>query len=193
MKTSLQTKMILASGSPRRIEILKSLGHEFAVIPAGIDENIAAGESPADHVLRLSRAKATYVAAKYPDSLVIGADTIVVLADEILGKPKSPSDAIQMLNRLSGKRHAVYTGLALVYVSRKINMANYDLTYVMFNDLDPSAIENYVASGEPLDKAGAYGIQGMGSFLVKNYDGELDTVIGLPSKLFEKLLRESGI
>jgi len=183
-------KMILASGSPRRRELLSGLGYDFAVIAPDIDELLNDGEKPEEHVMRLALAKAMLVAQDHPDELVIGADTIVVLGERILGKPSSPQEAISMLNFLSGKAHTVYTGLALAVFGDDIIKSDFDKTRVVFNQLNNTDIANYVASGEPLDKAGAYGIQGMGSFLVKQFDGEFDTVIGFPSKLFLKLYEE---
>jgi septum formation protein len=183
-------KMILASGSPRRKELLSRLGYEFGVVAPDIDENVIDGESPEQHVMRLALAKAMAVAENNPDDLVIGADTIVVLGERILGKPTSVDDAISMLTLLSGKAHIVYTGLALVLFGEEIIKSDFDKTRVVFNPLNQTDIAGYVASGEPLDKAGAYGIQGMGSFLVKNYDGEFDTVIGFPTKLFSKIYEE---
>ncbi len=184
------TKIILASGSPRRKELLSGLGYEFQTIAANVDEKPFPEEHPVANVLRLSTAKARQVAADHPDDLVIGADTIVVLGDVILNKPSSPDEAISMLKLLSGKQHVVFTGLSLIIQSENILKSDYDATTVVFNNLDEDAIKRYVASGEPLDKAGAYGIQGMGSFLVEHYEGEFDTVIGFPTKLFKRMLEE---
>jgi septum formation protein len=184
------TKIILASGSPRRKELLLNLGFEFTVIAPDVDETPLRGERPIDHVTRLSLVKARTVAKLNPDDLVIGADTTVVVDNTILGKPNSPDEAISMLQRLSGKAHTVYTGLSMVILKEDIIKSEYDSTTVVFNKLKLEAIKNYVASGEPLDKAGAYGIQGMGSFLVNRYEGEFDTVIGFPTKLFKKMLEE---
>ncbi len=183
-------KLVLASSSPRRREILACMGFEFSIVSPELDESPIGNEEPAEHVVRLSRAKASSVARQFPDELVVGADTIVVLNNEILGKPFSPAEAVGMLGRLSGKTHTVYTGLALIADRAKIDKADYDVTRITFNDLEQEDILRYVESGEPLDKAGAYGIQGMGSFLVKRYEGEFDTVIGFPSKLFRRLLEE---
>jgi len=184
------TKMILASKSPRRRELLSRLGYEFEVISPELDESPLNGEKPIEHVLRLSLAKARLVAERFPGDLVIGADTIVVSDGVILGKPGSPAEAESMLRLLSGKPHTVYTGLSIVILRDGCARSDYDSTRVVFNDLDHKAILEYVASGEPLDKAGAYGIQGMGSFLVHHYEGEFDTVIGFPSKLFKKMFEE---
>lgn len=190
MKDTACMNIILASASPRRRKILSDLGFQFRIVPSNIEEEPVAGESPADHVMRLSSIKAEMVAADYPDDLVIGADTAVVLEGEILGKPLSESEAVEMLEKLSGRAHTVYTGLALIHGAENIKKADYDKTEVTFNDLPESRIREYVKSGEPLDKAGSYGIQGAGSFLVKAYSGELDTVIGFPSALFQKMYEE---
>jgi septum formation protein len=183
-------KIILASGSPRRKELLSRLGYRFEIVIPDLDETPFPGENPAKHVLRLSLAKAQMIAKDHPNDLVIGADTIVVLDNTILGKPASPIEAISMLKFLSGKSHKVYTGLSMVIREEKIFISKYDATTVVFNNLDEKAIQEYVASGEPLDKAGAYGIQGMGSFLVNHYEGEFDTVIGFPTELFKKMYEE---
>jgi septum formation protein len=184
------TNIILASGSPRRKELLTSLGYEFKVIAPDVDETPLAGERPVDHVTRLSLAKARVVAELNPNELIIGADTTVVVDDVMLGKPNSPEEAISMLQLLSGKAHTVFTGLSIVILKENIIKSEYDATKVIFNNLELESINNYVASGEPLDKAGAYGIQGMGSFLVHHYEGEFDTVIGFPTKLFKRMLEE---
>ena len=180
----------MASSSPRRRDILAAMGYDFRVVPADLDESPLDNESPAEHVIRLSRAKASLVARKYPENLVIGADTVVVLGNHILGKPASPEEAGAMLQKLSGEGHNVFTGLSLIISSANIEISGYDVTRVVFNRLGENDIRRYVASGEPLDKAGAYGIQGMGSFLVDHYEGEFDTVIGFPTKLFRKLYEE---
>ncbi len=183
-------KIILASGSPRRSKLLADMGYEFRVIPPDLPEENIPGESPEDHVRRLALMKAMTIARQNKDDLVIGADTVVVLDDAILGKPPSPEEAVEMLRRLSSRTHTVYTGLALVLLSQNITRTEFDSTSVTFNRLDENSIGEYVDSGEPLDKAGAYGIQGMGSFLVKEYIGQLDTVIGFPSELFRRIYTE---
>lgn len=183
-------KLILASGSPRRRTIMAELGYDFDVIPANVNEDIMFEESPKEHVLRLSRIKAESVAVGHRDDLVIGADTIVVLDSKILGKPESEKQANEMLEMLSGKTHMVFTGLTLIHNKENYSKSDFDFTEVIFNDLSKAEIREYISTGEPLDKAGSYGIQGMGSFLVNNYRGELDTVIGFPSKLFKKMYQE---
>jgi len=183
-------KLILASRSPRRQELLSRLGYEFGVAEPGIEESQIPGEKPAAHVLRLALEKARRIASSFPSELVIGADTIVVLDEIILGKPSSPDEAVNMLKSLSGREHVVYTGLSMILLDGKIENSDYDATKVIFNNLDDRDIFRYVESGEPMDKAGAYGIQGMGSFLVDHYEGEFDTVIGFPTKLFARMLEE---
>lgn len=190
MNAVLTMNIILASSSPRRQDILSRLGFDYAVIHPQLNEQQLPGEKPAEHVLRLSREKALQIARNKSSDLVIGADTIVVLNDLILGKPDSPDNAFAMLSLLSGKEHTVYTGLSLVVLERNIINSDYDATRVTFNELRPTDIRDYIASGEPLDKAGAYGIQGMGSFLVHHYEGEFDTVIGFPSRLFARMYEE---
>ncbi len=190
MKTETAMKIVLASGSPRRQKLLLKLGYDFEVVTPVVQEQNISGELPEDHVKRLSRLKAESVAREYPDSLVVGADTIVVSEGRILGKPKSKAEAKSMLKLLSDKTHIVFTGLSMIVMTKDIAKSDYDSTRVTFNKLSSEDIHRYVESGEPLDKAGAYGIQGMGSFLVDTYEGELDTVIGFPSKLFKKMYEE---
>ncbi len=190
MKTISAMKIVLASGSPRRQKLLSEMGYDFEIVTPVVHEENIPGESPEDHVKRLSRLKAESVANNHPDSLVVGADTIVVLEHRILGKPKSKLEAKSMLELLSGKTHIVFTGLSMIISTKDIAKSDYDSTRVTVNKLSPEQINHYVGSGEPLDKAGAYGIQGMGSFLVDSYEGELDTVIGFPSKLFKKMYEE---
>jgi septum formation protein len=179
-------KIILASSSPRRLKLLTGHGYNPQVITPRVDESRIGDEDPAKYVTRLALAKAKSVKAE--GALVIGADTVVVLNSEFLNKPLSRSDARQILMKLSGRTHRVYTGIGLVCPVCGLSSADYDSTAVYFNDLTEAAILEYIESGEPLDKAGAYGIQGMGSFLVKKIEGELDTVIGLPMKLFNKMI-----
>jgi septum formation protein len=190
MKTITKMKIVLASGSPRRQKILSDIGYEFEVAPQPVREEIIPGESPIAHVKRLSREKAEAAGVYFKEHLIIGADTIVVLEDTIFGKPQSEDDARKILARLSGCTHTVFTGLTLIIPSEGLSRFGYDSTRVTFNSLSPEGIVDYVRSGEPMDKAGAYGIQGMGSFLVAGIDGELDTVIGFPSRLFERIFEE---
>ncbi|NLA76711.1 MAG: septum formation inhibitor Maf [Clostridiales bacterium] len=187
-------KLILASQSPRRKEILEMAGMTFVVRPADADETLPAGVLPSDAVLLLSSRKATAALSHaQPDEIVLAADTIVALEGKILGKPDSPRDAVRMLKMLSGKAHEVYTGVCVASSSRTESF--FCRTEVVFYSLSDAEIEKYVATGEPLDKAGAYGIQGMGSLLVKEIHGDYFNVMGLPAAQTARLLAgfsESG-
>ena len=181
-------RFILASTSPRRAELLRKEGINFeVVVPENINEEQVSAD-PASHVLELSKKKAENVAKKVRDSIILGADTIVVLDGEILGKPKDSDEAFKMLKKLSGKEHEVYTGISLVNKEKGKVLSGYQLTKVKFNQLKDEEIKDYIDTGEPLDKAGAYGIQGMGNFLVEKIEGDLDNVIGLPLRKLEELL-----
>lgn len=184
-----KVKLILASSSPRRKEILEKEGFEFEIIlPDNVGENKVSLD-PVNHVLELSRKKAESVAKRLKEGLILGADTIVVLDGEILGKPKDEKEAQVILKKLGGKAHKVYTGLTLINKSNDKVLSDYDSTKVFFNQLEDEDISNYITTGEPLDKAGAYGIQGMGSFLVHHIEGNLDNVIGLPMKKLKEMLK----
>ncbi len=181
-------KLVLASTSPRRSEILKAAQLDFEVIfPENIKEE-EVSDDPVFHVLELSRKKAESVSQKIKDGFILGSDTIVVLNKEILGKPKDQVDAFRILKKLSGKEHKVYTGITLLDIKNGKISSDYQLTRVKFNQLKDKEIEDYIKTGEPMDKAGAYGIQGMGNFLVEKIDGDLDNVIGLPMKKLKELL-----
>ena len=184
-------KFVLGSSSPRRAELLRKAGINFEVIvPENINEEQISAD-PVSHVLELSRKKAENVAKKVNDSLILGADTVVVLNGEILGKPKDGEDAFKMLKKLSGKEHLVYTGISLVDKDKERILSGYQLTKVKFNQLKDKEIKDYIDTGEPLDKAGAYGIQGMGNFLVEKIEGDMDNVIGLPLRKLEELLKKN--
>jgi len=181
-------KFVLGSSSPRRAELLRKAGINFEVIvPENINEEQISAD-PVSHVLELSRKKAENVAKKVNDCLILGGDTVVVLNGEILGKPKDGEDAFKMLKKLSGKEHQVYTGISLVDKKEEKTLSGYQLTKVKFNQLKDKEIKDYIDTGEPSDKAGAYGIQGMGNFLVEKIEGDLDNVIGLPLRKLEELL-----
>jgi septum formation protein len=188
-------KLVLASGSPRRAEILirEKVRFEIKIPHNCIEENIfsdlkAQNSCPVTHVLEVSKRKAQSVAEEVGDGIILGADTIVVLEGEILGKPKSKDDALFFLKKLSGRTHQVYTGITLINKSTGKTISDYDLTEVKFNQLDERKIQKYIATGEPMDKAGAYGIQGMGSFLVDHIEGSLNNVIGLPTEKLQEML-----
>jgi septum formation protein len=182
---------VLASASPRRADVLAALGLSFTVDPADIPEARHDGESPQAFVERMSREKAEVVAARHPRALVLGGDTVVVLDDEVLGKPVDRTDAAHMLRRLAGRDHVVATGLALAGPHGV--EGGVDETRVRFRPFGEEAVEAYVASGEPLDKAGAYGIQGKGGALVRGVEGDYFTVMGFPIALFVDLLGRAGL
>ena len=184
-------RVVLASASPRRADILRQLGLEAIVRPAEVDERYLAGESPAEHVERLARLKAERVAAAEADALVIGGDTVVLLdGDRVLGKPADADDAARTLLSLSGRTHAVLSGLALAGPHGTVSTVA--RTEVRFRELSEREARAYVASGEPMDKAGAYGIQGLGAALVEAISGDYYSVVGFPVSAFIGLLEDAG-
>ena len=184
-------KIILASGSPRRRELLKSPGLEFEVYKPDVDESMIDGELPSELCARLSLLKAHAGAEKFPDALVIAADTIVVIDDLILGKPKDREDAFNMLKHLQGKWHEVITGIT-VCMKQKI-LSHDEHTRVKFRELSDSEIRAYVSTGECDDKAGAYAVQGYGSLLVERIEGDYFNVVGLPLCRLGMMLSVFGI
>jgi septum formation protein len=188
-------RLILASDSPRRREILSRLGLAFEVIPAGLEEGTSEEvvEDPGSRAEALALAKARAVAQKHPEDLVLGADTLVCLGTRSFGKPRDEAEARQMLQALSGRSHRVVTGVALVGLSRGLEVAAYDETLVTFRKLSEREIASYASSGEPMDKAGAYAVQGKASLFVERVEGEYDTVVGLPLKVVARLLEEAGL
>ena len=191
--------LVLASASPRRKELLRNAGIPFTVQAADIDESPREGESPRDCAERLAREKALAVFRTRPHDHVLGADTIVVVDNAILGKPRDPADAARMLRLLSGRTHAVITGVCLVGavasgqspVASKTETAS-ETTLVTMNDLSDTEIREYIATGEPMDKAGAYAIQGLASRWIPRIEGDYGNVVGLPVALVYRMLRESG-
>jgi len=182
--------LVLASASPRRRFLLELAGFEFEVIPPTVDEAEHADEDPATHVLRLSEAKARSVARDLGRGLVVGADTIVLLDGEILEKPRDEREAFDMLSRLSGAWHVVYTGLAVVDAATGDCAGGYEMTRVRIRHMSPGEIRAYIATGEPMDKAGSYGIQGYGAAIVEAVDGCYFNVVGLPLAKLLRLLRD---
>ena len=178
--------LILASASPRRAELLKAAGIEYTVRAADVDETLLPGESPADYVLRLSIDKAQAVAR--PEELVLGADTTVVIDLEIAAKPADEADARRMLRALSGRWHEVLTGVTLL--RDDFILSEVDTTRVKFVEMSETEIDWYVITGEPMDKAGAYGIQGFASRFVERIDGNYSNVVGLPVELVYRMLKE---
>ncbi len=174
-------RLVLASTSPRRQFLLRESGIPFeTVAPANAAEDFPAGEAPTGLVMRHARAKARSVAGTYPDRLVLGADTVVVIDGEVFGKPRAVAEARVMLATLQGRTHTVYTGLALLDGGRRKEMVEVEATDVTLRPMTDEEIEIYIATGEPLDKAGAYAIQGKGAFLVERVDGDYFNVVGLP-------------
>jgi septum formation protein len=183
-------QLVLGSGSPRRVELLTEIGLPFTQSIPHIAEEASAAEEPYDYALRLAEEKGMAVSARFSSrEIIIGCDTIVVLEHHLLEKPESEEDAFRILSLLSGNGHVVCTAVSFVHNSRVIR-SGFELTKVFFNPLSPDRIREYIRSGEPMDKAGAYGIQGMGGFLVDRIDGNLDTVVGLPRTLLERLAGE---
>jgi septum formation protein len=182
----LREKLVLASGSPRRAEILQRAGWRHEVIVAGIDESVLPHEDPAVYVQRLARSKAEAVAQRLEAGLVLGADTTVVIADQILGQPVDDADARRMLELLNGKWHEVLTGVALVRVGGATRVA-YATTRVSFAEMSESEIDWYISTGEPFGKAGAYGIQGKAALFVKEITGDYFNIMGLPIRLVYEL------
>ena len=169
---------ILASASPRRRELFGLISDDFRIVPSNAEETAPDGIAAENLPERLARLKAGDIAAKYPFDTVIGADTVVILDGKVLGKPENPEDAVRMLTALSGKRHKVVTGCAVCKNGACRSFSS--VTEVEFYPLDDREISDYVATGEPLDKAGAYGIQGRGALFVKSINGDYFNVVGLP-------------
>jgi len=182
-------KIILASRSPRRADILRSVGWPFEVMVAGIDETRQDGEGPSDYVRRLSLAKARVVASKLDEGLVLGADTTVAIDNHILEKPLDENDARRMLKLLSGRWHEVLTAVALVHAGKETApTVGLETTRVRFGELTDAEIDWYVSTGEPLDKAGAYGIQEKAALFIEEIQGDYFNVMGLPIRLVYELI-----
>jgi septum formation protein len=182
----------LASSSPRRRHLLEMLGIAHEVIPADVDERPRPGEEPDVMAGRLAAEKARSVWQRHPERPVLAADTVVVIGGEILGKPRDEADAQRMLALLSGRDHRVITAVALA-TSDGVILQQCDVTRVWFRSLTPELIEAYVATGEPLDKAGSYGVQGVGAVLVDRVEGDFFGVMGLPLRLVVSLLESAGM
>ncbi len=185
-------RLILASRSPRRNELLKQMGFDFEVIPSRVTENFVQTESPEEHVIRLAEAKARDVARKNPNRWVVAADTIVYINESILGKPKDREEAVEMLRRLSGQEHWVLTGFFVCHLEKRKSDKEAVQTAVKVKGLTPDEIEWYVQTGEPFDKAGGYAIQGMGSFMIESIRGSYTNVVGLPLCELIQMLNRLG-
>lgn len=184
----LREKLVLASSSPRRTELLDRAGWPHEVMVAGIDESVRPQEDPATYVKRLARSKAEAVAARLKEGLVLGADTTVVIDNQILGQPRDDAEAKRILNLLQGKWHEVLTGVALVRVGGETRVAH-ETTRVRFAELSETEIDWYVSSGEPAGKAGAYGIQGKAALFIEEIRGDYFNIMGLPIRLVYELAR----
>ncbi|HWJ12845.1 MAG TPA: Maf family protein [Gemmatimonadaceae bacterium] len=185
-------RVILASASPRRRELLRLIGVDHEVRPADIDESYLPGERPDAHAERLARGKAEAIASVAgADAVTIGSDTIVVVDGDVLGKPRDREHAGQMLRRLSGRSHVVMTGVAVSWCGK--TLSGVEQVDVTFRALSDDEIERYIDTGEPMDKAGAYGIQGFGATIVERVDGDYFAVMGLALNRLAGLLREAGL
>ncbi len=190
----MSSRLILASKSPRRYELLKQMGFDFEVIPSRVTENFVKTESPEEHVIRLAETKARDVARENPDGWVIAADTVVYIGRSILGKPTDQEEAAEMLRRLSGHEHRVVTGFSVCHLEKKKADQKTVETTVRVKDLTPGEIEWYVQTMEPFDKAGGYAIQGIGSFMIEWIRGSYTNVVGLPlCELIQVLSRLGAI
>ena len=197
-------ELILASASPRRAELMRMCGYDFTVIPSAADEGKPAADDPAGIVMHLSVLKAAKVMESLPperrrNAVVIGSDTVVVVDGRILGKPRTREEAIEMLRTESGRWNHVYTGVAVLRMlvedagERCVGKADFDTAGVRFAAMTDEEIEAYVATGEPMDKAGAYGIQGRSSMFIDRIEGSFYTVVGLPVHLLYRMLKDVGI
>lgn len=186
MNTHLREKLILASSSPRRKELLDAVGWPYEAIVAGIDESLLPNERPADYVQRLARSKAEAVAERVQSGLVLGADTTVVVSGEILGQPVDDDDARRMLKLLNGQWHEVLTGVAAVRIGGETRV-DYETTRVRFAEMSEREIDWYVATGEARGKAGAYGIQGAAGLFIEEIEGDYFNIVGLPIRLVYEL------
>ncbi|HEY4733051.1 MAG: Maf family protein [Gemmatimonadaceae bacterium] len=186
-----ECRVVLASASPRRRQLLDLIGIAHEVRPADIDETMRPREAPRRHAERLAREKATKIATRDPDLITIGADTVVVINRKVLGKPRDRAEAVRMLSELSGREHTVITAVAVAR-GKKLRSAIEEVR-VKFRRLRDDEIEAYVATGEPMDKAGAYGIQGYGATIVECIDGDYFAVMGLPLTRLTALMRDLGV
>jgi len=191
MKT--ETALTLASSSPRRRELLQTLGIPFTIQTSDVDETTAPDLSPSDVVEELAVRKARAVASTQKEGVVLGSDTIVVLEEQILGKPADEADAFRMLTMLQGREHTVYSGVALIDAASGRVEVSHSRTQVRIRPLTQAEIESYIATREPMDKAGSYAIQGIGATIVEGIMGDYFTVVGLPLSLTAQMLSRFGI
>jgi len=186
-------RFILASSSPRRRELLASIGIGFDVVPRNVPEEHQPGEAPEEYVARLSREKANAIATTHPSQWVIAADTTVLLGDQLLEKPVDARDAARMLGLITGRTHTVYTGVTLENADRKYRDTRVAESEVRMLPLAPEDIEWYVRTGEPMDKAGAYAVQGIGAMFIDSIHGSYTNVVGLPLAMLFQMLHKAGI
>jgi len=186
-------RLILASGSPRRRELLSQVGLPFEVMASDLEERQDEGEDVESYVRRLASDKAAAIAAREPDAWILAADTVVYLDEEVLEKPQSRSDAIRMLTTIAGREHTVFTGVALRHLTRDYTDATVTATIVRMMPLTAREIEWYVDTGEPMDKAGAYAIQGLGAMFVESVSGNYNNVMGLPLARVYAMLKKAGL
>jgi septum formation protein len=185
--------IILASQSPRRYELLTAMGVSFKTVISEFDEYLDDARSPEEVATELALGKAQAVAAKYPNSIVIGSDTIATIHGKQLEKPKDEADAYQLLQTLAGDVNEVSTGLAVIWKEKDIRLTGVDTSRVFFKPFNEAAVTQYITTGDPMDKAGAYGIQSGAAPLIDHIEGHLDTVIGLPTTLLAQFLSELGV
>ncbi|WAM30662.1 Maf family protein [Caldicellulosiruptor naganoensis] len=189
-------KVILASSSPRRIELLKQFGIKFEIIPSNVDEVISHDLTPEENVKNLAKKKGEEVLKRLgetaKDSLIISADTVVFIEGTILGKPSDEKQAFYMLKKISGKRHTVYTGVCVIDASKNHILADFEKSYVYIKQMSDEEILRYIQTGEPFDKAGAYAIQGFGSLIVEKIEGCFYNVVGLPLYKLNTMLQKLG-
>ena len=183
------SKLVLASRSPRRVELLKEIHPQFEVTPSSIEEVLDIGFRPEENARNIARAKAESIAPNFPDCWIIGADTLVSMDDEIFQKPEDEKDAERILKRLSGREHMVVTGICVVGPNKTLDKPV--ISKVKIKPLTEKEIKDYIATGEPMDKAGAYAIQGKGSFMVRSFSGSKTNIIGLPLDELQTLLKKT--
>ncbi len=183
------SKLVLASQSPRRRELLKEISNQFEVAPSSVKEVLDLGLRPEENARNIARAKAESVAPNFPDCWVIGADTLVAMDDEIFGKPDDEKDAERILTRLNGREHIVVTGICVVGPEKSLD--KFVVSKIKIKPLTIQEIKNYIGTGEPMDKAGAYAIQGKGSFMVRSFSGSKTNIIGLPLDELKLLLKKT--
>jgi len=186
-------RLILASASPRRMRLLKQIGLDFDVLPSSVPEAWEENTSPLEIAQKLAREKAEAIAGALQSGVVIGADTLVVLGGRILGKPQNPDEAFRSLRKLSGRSHDVITAVVLLDAESGRALADEEVTRVFFREVSDQEIHAYIASGEPMDKAGAYGIQGRGALFVKRIEGCYTNVVGLPLGKLGEMLTQMGV